>query len=64
MNHGYADISTLDNNELCDQCRALVFAITKLTCPITRDTLLWVLADRLDMLGLRFEQQEALLDLS
>ena len=61
MNDQFADISTLDNEELCDQCRALAFAITELINPIARDTLLWILAERLQMLGLRFADEETVL---
>lgn len=43
MNYGTEDISTLDINELCDQCRALAFAISELTHPVARDVLHWIL---------------------
>lgn len=64
MNYGTADISTLDINELCDQCRALAFAITELTDPIARDIMLWILVERVDMLSLRFESEEVVLELA
>ena len=64
MTYDLADTTLLETHELCDQCRALAFAITELTHPIARDILLWVLVERLDMLGLRFESQEALLELA
>ncbi|WP_455811350.1 hypothetical protein [Pseudomonas graminis] len=64
MNYGTADISTLDINELCDQCRALAFAITELTDPIARDIMTWILVERVDMLSLRFESEEVVLELA
>lgn len=64
MNYGTADISILEINELCDQCRALAFAITELTHPVARDVLHWILVERLDMLSLRFEPQEVVLELA
>lgn len=64
MNYGMAYTSILETNELCDQCRALAFAITELTHPIARDVLLWILVERLDLLGLRFEDEELVLQLA
>ncbi|WP_426768009.1 hypothetical protein [Erwinia aphidicola] len=61
MNYDLADTTLLETH---DQCRALAFAMTELTHPIARDILLWVLVERLGMLGLRFESQEALLELA
>lgn len=48
----------------CDRCRALAFTITELTHPITRDVLHWIRVERLDMLSLRFEPQEVVLELA
>ena len=61
MNYGTADISTLDINELCDQCRALAYAITELRQPVARDVLMWILVEKIDMLSLRFEDEGSVL---
>ncbi|PLV61025.1 hypothetical protein GKQ23_02720 [Erwinia sp. E602] len=62
MNYGISDTANLDNTELCDQCRALAYAMTELTQPIMRDVLLWVLVEKIEMLSLRFEDESSLLD--
>lgn len=61
MNEGIYDYTPLETTELCDQCRALAFAITELTHPIGRDILLWVLVERIEMLSLRLESEDHLL---
>lgn len=61
MNDGIYDYTPLETTELCDQCRALAFAITELTHPIARDILLWVLVERIEMLSLRLESEDHLL---
>ncbi|CAH0190569.1 hypothetical protein SRABI13_01482 [Erwinia aphidicola] len=48
----------------CDRYRALAFAITELSHPIARDVLHWIRVERLDMLSLRFEPQEVVLELA
>ena len=61
MNYGISDSASLDDNELCDQCRALAYAITELRQPVARDVLMWILVEKIDMLSLRFEDEGSVL---
>lgn len=48
------DINEIETPELCDQCYALTWAICELVDPIVRDTLNWILLERLQVLNSRF----------
>lgn len=47
---GLYDATPLAADELCDQCRALVFAITELSNPVAKELLNFILWERLDQL--------------
>lgn len=47
-------IETIATPELCDQCLALTWAINELVDPMLRDTLNWILLERLQHLNQRF----------
>ena len=61
MNYPIFDYTPTDTEELCDQCLALAWTITELTNPQVRDTLLWVLLERIQMLSACFASEEELL---
>ncbi|WP_380183495.1 hypothetical protein [Kalamiella sp. sgz302252] len=61
MNHQLYDAIPTDTRELCDQCLALAWSITELTNPLVRDTLHWVLLERLQMLSVCFASEDELL---
>lgn len=47
---GLYDATPLTADELCDQCRALVFTITETCNPIAKELLNFILWERLDQL--------------
>lgn len=61
MNYQRYDATPTDTRELCDQCLALAWSITELTDPLVRDTLLWILLERIQMLSVCFACEDELL---
>ncbi|GKW16327.1 hypothetical protein PEC301937_22760 [Pectobacterium carotovorum subsp. carotovorum] len=58
------DSTPLTLDEIADQCRALTHAVIELDNPVAKEVLLFVLAERLEVLSATLDTPDALGDLS
>ncbi|MFJ5349945.1 hypothetical protein [Pectobacterium parvum] len=62
--HAMFDDTPLTPEELTDQCRALTHAVIELDNPMAKEVLLFVLAERLEVLSATLDTPDTLGDLS